>query len=399
MKIAALETKRGRVYLLLVLGFLTAIGPMSTDIYLTAFPMIANSFGTTTSAIQITFAASLLGLGLGQLLYGPIADRFGRTLPLRIGLTVFVLASIGCALAPGLPALVGLRFVQALGGSAGIVLSRAIVRDVFSGRDIARALSAIALVFAFGPVLAPAIGAAVLAVAAWPWIFGALAIFGAICLIGAVTLPETLPADRRSDSGIAGAFTSYGHIARTPAFLGPALIASLVSMGLFTYISSAPAIYLEDFHLSARSFSIIFGVGALFLAIGARVNMVLLRGHRVHQLLRAYLLLQLLATFVLVVNVYFRGPIWIFVCGIIAFQSCIGAVMGNAIAEVLRPFPRNAASAAALMGMMQMVLSALLASLLSRMDFFPPAEMSQVMFLVAALAFGISMLVRPGHQV
>jgi DHA1 family bicyclomycin/chloramphenicol resistance-like MFS transporter len=364
-----------RTRLLLLLAALTAFGPMSLDLYLPAFPEIARTFGTDTGSVQFTMSACLLGLGLGQVLWGPTSDRYGRRRPLAVGLTVFVVASLLIMLAPSLGILVLLRLVQALGGSAGIVIARAVVRDLYSGTELARAMSAIVTVFALAPVVAPLLGSAIILVAPWPWMFAALALFGVLCLIGVWRMPETLPADRRTDHGFVGAVRQYGVIIGNREFRYAAAIAALGSMALFTYISGSPAVLMDSYGLSEGGFALSFAALSLCFALGAQLNMRLLKRYRVITLLRSSVATQVTASMVvLVVGVLSLSLPFLMIPLVIALMTVAG-VNSNAMALALDPFPRSAASAAALVGGLQMTMGAVASAVFSAMTLRPPVEM------------------------
>jgi DHA1 family bicyclomycin/chloramphenicol resistance-like MFS transporter len=292
-----------------------------------------------------------------------------------VGLTVFVVASLLIMVAPSLGILVLLRLVQALGGSAGIVIARAVVRDLYSGTELARAMSAIVTVFALAPVVAPLLGSAIILVAPWPWMFAALALFGVLCLIGVWRMPETLPADRRTDHGFVGAVRQYGVIIGNREFRYAAAIAALGSMALFTYISGSPAVLMDSYGLSEGGFALSFAALSLCFALGAQLNMRLLKRYRVITLLRSSVATQVTASMVvLVVGVLSLSLPFLMIPLVIALMTVAG-VNSNAMALALDPFPRSAASAAALVGGLQMTMGAVASAVFSAMTLRPPVEM------------------------
>ncbi len=348
---------------------------MSLDLYLPAFPAIAADFGTDSGSVQLTMSACLIGLGLGQVVWGPTSDRFGRKRPLLVGLAIFITASLLIAVAPGFPAMVLLRFAQALGGSAGIVIARAIVRDVFSGVELARALSAIVTVFAIAPVVAPIIGSAILSTASWHWMFVALALFGAACLIGVLRLPETLPADRRTDHGLPGAMRQYRSIIGNRQFRYAAAIAALGSTALFAYISSSPAVFIDTYDVSPPGFALLFAGLAVCFAAGAQVNMRMLRRVRVLALLRASVTTQVVASLAVLSAAVLAVRLPLLLLPLVLALMTVAGVNSNGMALALDPFPRAAASAAALVGGLQMTMGALASAVLSALTLPPPVEM------------------------
>ena len=386
MKLDALETRFGRAWLLIVCGSLVSFAPIAFDMMLPAFPEMAETLGVSVGEVQLTLSAALLGMGLGQGLYGPISDCFGRRVPLIVGLSIFIAASIACAFAPSFEVLVALRFVQSLGGSAGMVLGRAIVRDRYNGVHLAKAMSSLTTVFALAPVLAPVFGAAVLAVATWQWMFIAMAAFGAYALIAVLTLPETLDESRRNNHGLVAAAKAYVTIAKSPAYRIAGVITGLTTLCLFAFIAMSPAVFMETYGVSNVGFAIIFGVNALFLVVGAQINIRLLKRFSVHALIRGSLLVLFMCGAVMTVAAIFHWSMFVIIVALAIATSSVGANMGNATSEVLKHFPKNAASASALIGVLQMSLGAAISTILGSLIFSPPLEMSLAILSGAGLA-------------
>lgn len=372
--------------MLVLLGALTAFGPMSLDLYLPAFESIAEDLKVPVSALGLTFSASLLGLGIGQLFYGPLSDRFGRKRPLLLGLSIFVLASIACTLAPNIFALVAFRFLQALGGSAGIVLARAMIRDQYSGKDLARILSLVAMVFGLAPVLAPTIGALLLRLGSWRIVFLALALFGAICFSAVSRINETLPLSHRVPHSITGALGNYIVVFRESGFRAPAFVAALSSMGLFAYISSSPRMYLTEFDLTPQQFGLAFGTGALAFVVGAQVNARLVRKSSIRTLLLVYLLIQVLASAVGIVAMRLGAPVVALVLILAIYQACTGGITGNALSEALGRFSVLVGTAAAVIGIMQLGSSSFVSAGLALIPLAPAALLTATLMLFSTAA-------------
>jgi DHA1 family bicyclomycin/chloramphenicol resistance-like MFS transporter len=375
--------------LLLLLAALTAFGPMSLDLYLPAFPSIATTYGTDTGSVQLTTSACLLGLGLGQVLWGPISDRYGRRRPLIVGLAIFIVASLLIAVAPTFTMLVLLRLLQALGGSAGIVIARACVRDLYSGVELARAMSAIVTVFALAPVVAPLIGSAILLVAPWEWTFVFLAAFGIACLVGVLLMPETLPAARRTEHGFSGAVRQYGTILSSGAFRTTATVAALGSMALFTYISLSPAVLIDGYGLTETGFALTFAGLSLCFALGAQINRRLLRTHRVVTLLRSSVATQLAASIVVLIAALATVALPALMIPLVIVMMTVAGVNSNAMALSLDPFPQSAASAAALVGGLQMSMGAIASAVFSALTLRPAVEMGLGMTVAGALSVSL----------
>ena len=382
--------------LLLLLAALTAFAPMSLDLYLPAFPAIARSFGTDTGSVLLTMSASLLGLGVGQILWGPTSDRYGRKRPLIVGVSVFIVTSLLITVAPTFGVLVALRFVQAMGGSAGIVIARAAVRDLFSGVELARAMSMIVTVFALAPVVAPLIGSAVLIVGGWQWDFVVLALFGAVCLVGVLKMPETLPHDRRTSHGFAGAMRQYGSIIGDSRFRVNATVAAMGSMAVFTYISSSPAVLMDSYGVSEGQFALIFAGLSICFALGAQLNMRLLKTHRVIALLRSSVTTQLVVSVIVLILALRSVSLIILLIPLVVVLMTVAGVNSNAMALSLDPFPNSAASAAALVGGLQQGAGAIASAVFSAMLLRPPVEMG--IGLTVAGLIGITLLTVTGAR-
>ena len=258
--------------LVVVLGALASFGPLSIDVYIPALPGVGGDLGVGAGAVALTVTACVVGLGVGQLLVGPMSDRYGRRTPLLAGIALFTVCSVACALAPTLPLLVVARFLQALGGSAGIVLSRAVARDLRSGPDLVRLYGLLLAVNALAPVLAPLLGGQLLRVTTWRGSFVALAVIGALLLVAALAVvDESLPARARRPGGVRSAGRSYAAVLEDTTFTGPAASSAMVFATLLAYISASPFV-LQDVHgLSPQLFSAVFGANAVALLVGTRL--------------------------------------------------------------------------------------------------------------------------------
>lgn len=356
---------------------------MSFDFYLPSFPDIAEQFGTSVSSVQLTLSAALIGVAVGQMVYGPLVDRFGRRGPAMAGLILFIVASIACALAPSLPVLIGLRFLQALGGSGAVVGARAMTRDRFSGPDLARAFSFIFLVFGVAPVLAPSLGAVMLVWTSWRGLFVFLAVFGLLCLGGIVKARETHPPERRTDHGFTDSLRAYRDLLRHPVFVWSTVAGIFVGAGLFAFISTAPAALIDAYGLSTGTFAIVFGVISLTIFASSSLNARLVRRFEVHQMILGAFAVQFVGTLLLLVVAGTSAPWWLFVIVLIIPVCCIGVLMPNTQASALEPFPHAAGSAAAFSGMAQMVGGATSAAVLSAATAHPPVALATV-FVVAS---------------
>ncbi|MET4633859.1 DHA1 family bicyclomycin/chloramphenicol resistance-like MFS transporter [Kaistia defluvii] len=247
-----------------VLGLLSAIGPFAIDMYLPALPAIGQDLGASTSAVQMSLMAFFISVGLGQLIYGPVADMVGRKPPLYFGLVLFALASIGCALAPNVEMLILFRFIQGLGACAGMVVPRAIVRDLHTGNEAAKLMSMLMLVFSISPILAPLAGSAVTAFASWRaifWIVMVAAILGLVLL--ALALDETRPAEDRVESGVGSAIAGYWQLLRDRHFLGLVFIGAFGISSFFAYLANSSFVLIDHYGLTPTQYSLAFSVNAV----------------------------------------------------------------------------------------------------------------------------------------
>jgi DHA1 family bicyclomycin/chloramphenicol resistance-like MFS transporter len=375
------------------LGAMSAFGPLATDLYLPALPAIARFYDSPVGRAQVTLAASFAGLAIGQLVYGPLSDRYGRRRPLLAGLAMFAAASVGCAAAPSLGVLICLLFLQAFGGCAGIVISRAVVRDLFTGADAAHFYTLIMLVFGLAPVLAPLIGGQFLALGGWRAPFIALAAFGVICLAVVLWLPETLAPDRRRTGGARDALRSYGLLLSNRAFLTWAGAGALSSVGLFAYIAASPAVVIDQYGVSPEVFGFVFGANAIGLVAASQIAGWLVRRLGPAVILRRAVVVQALAAGALVaVATTGAGGLAGVLTPLFFVVSCVGAVIPMSTALALTPFPERAGAAAALVGAVSLAVGAAAGALVGFVGLDPAASMAVVIASGCAAAAAILLL-------
>ncbi|HUA50938.1 MAG TPA: Bcr/CflA family multidrug efflux MFS transporter [Candidatus Sulfotelmatobacter sp.] len=353
---------RSRLFLMPALGALTAMAPMATDMYLPGLPALADDLAISPTSAQLTLSAFFFGFGGGQLLYGPLADRFGRRVPLLVGLVLFTGASLGCALAHSVDTLIVLRFLQALGGGAGPVLARASVRDLFGAGDrAARTLSTMVLIMGAAPLFAPLIGGQLLLIGGWRAIFVALSAFGAVCLVAVVlVLGETLPADQRLRVSAVGMIRSYGLLIGNRRYLGFALAAASITAGLFAYLTGSPFVFIKLYGVPAEDFGFLFAINVAGLLLGASINRRLVMRVGAHRLLSYALKVAAAAGLcLLAVALIGRGGLVALFVPLWCYISCMGFIGANAMACGLSLFPERAGTASALTGTLQFSIGAL----------------------------------------
>jgi DHA1 family bicyclomycin/chloramphenicol resistance-like MFS transporter len=356
--------QRSKLFIISLLGALSVISPFAIDMYLPAFPALATEFGVPSTSISLTLSSYFVGLALGQVVYGPLLDRFGRKKPLVAGLGLFILASLGCAAAPDIHTLIALRFVQALGGCVAQVASIAMVRDFFPANDAARVLSRLFLFIAVSPLLAPTVGSLVIEVGGWKAAFYALAgVVAAILGLVYFLLPEGHIPDPDISLRPGPILREYLAIMRHPRFATYALAGAFSFAGLFTYVAGSPVLFMDGFGVSGRVYSLIFAILAVGFIGGSQVNVILLRRSTSEVLFVRFLVAQIVAGIVFLAGSLAGGYglggtlLLLFV-----FLSCVGITNPNASGLAIGPFTKNAGSASALLGFFQLGIGAVIST-------------------------------------
>ncbi|MBM9476354.1 multidrug effflux MFS transporter [Nakamurella flavida] len=371
----------------LLLGALTAIGPLTIDLYLAAFPAITTDLATTQGAVQLTIAATLAGLAIGQLVIGSLSDALGRRRPLIVSLALYVAFSVAIVFAPSVSVLAVLRFGQGLTAAAGMVLSMAIVRDSFHGTQVGKVIARLMLVVGVAPILAPVIGAQLLLLGSWRMMFVVLAGFGLVLLALAIfVVPESLPVERRRSGGLGAALRSYGSLITDFSFLGLALLSGLYMAALFTYVSGATFVFQEQYGLSAQQFALVFTSGAIAVTAGSQINGALIgRVHPATILRVAVLSGVVLAAAMVASSLLDLGMVALIVLLVLTLLTA-GFVMPSVPTIALQANPHRAGSAAALLGALQFGLGAAISPLSGAFGPTTALSMTVVMFgsIVAA---------------
>jgi DHA1 family bicyclomycin/chloramphenicol resistance-like MFS transporter len=384
-------TRKRYFFLILILGSLTALSPFSIDMYLPGFPAIARAMHTTTEQVAQSLSSFFIGLAFGQLLYGPLMDRFGRKKPLYMGLSIYILVSIGCVSAGSIHLLIGLRFLQAIGSCAAAVAAMAMVRDIFPVKDNAKVFALLILVLGASPMIAPTVGGYLTAAFGWQAVFVCLMSIAVLMLIAVIfALPESYQPDTSYSLKPAPIIGSFLSVIKVPQFYTYALTYSLAFSGLFAYVAGSPIVFMEVFHVSGKVYGWIFA----FLSIGFvgsnQLNNLLLKYFRSEKIVLIALSVQAITAIAFLIaslNGWLGLPgtiamIFLILCG-------IGIANPNVSALSLSPFSKKAGTAVSLMGAMQLAIGALSSyciSLFSKPSIMP---MAMIMAVSSVFAFGI----------
>jgi MFS transporter, DHA1 family, multidrug resistance protein len=343
---------------------LSTFGPISLDLYLPALPQLAEDLSASPSGAQLTITACLLGLASGQLIAGPLSDRFGRRPPLIIGLVLYMLTSLACAFAPSIEILLVLRLLQGLAGAAGLVIARAVARDLYEGRELLIFFSRLVLISGLAPVIAPVLGGQLNRFTDWRGIFGVLAAFGLVLLLaGLFGVPETLPPERRRAGGLSATLHGFGELLRDRLFVGSALSSGLAGASMFAYIAGATFVLQQIYGLSPQGFSLVFGVNSLGIMAMSQLGGQLGRRWAPLGVLALGLGLNLLgAVGVAVATLSGLGLPWL-IGSLFVMVSAVGMVFPTATTLALSDYPHQAGSASSLLGLGQYVVGAVAAPL------------------------------------
>ena len=360
----AADTVRPPAHTVVVLGLLTMFGPLSLDLYLPALPQLADDLNTSASAAQLSITTCLVGLAVGQLVAGPMSDRLGRKRPLMVGLLAYLLASVACALAPSAAALAGLRLVQGLAGAAGIVISRAIARDLYSGRALMIFFSRLLLIAGLAPVVAPILGGQLSRIMSWRGIFGVLAGFGAVLLLaGWFGLKETLPPERRIVGGFSHTLHGYNTLLHDRFFVGCALSSGLAGATMFAYIAGSTFVLQRIYGMSPQAFSLVFGCISLGLVAAAQVGARLALVWSLPRVLGLGLAINLIGATALLATVISGLPLAVLIGSLVVMVCAVGLIFPTANALAMADYPDLAGTASSLQGLSQFVFGAVAAPL------------------------------------
>ncbi|MBT8226935.1 MAG: multidrug effflux MFS transporter [Dactylosporangium sp.] len=346
-----------------MLGALSTFGPLSLDMYLPALPQIARDLHASQALTQLTLSSCLAGLALGQLVAGPISDAVGRRRPMIAGVAMFALLSLGCAVAPSAPLLVGIRFLQGLGGAAGLVVARAIVRDVFPGARAARVFASLMLVSGLAPIVAPVLGGQLLRWTDWRGVFVALAAIGVVLVLAAVRVPETLPPAARRSGGLTDPARMFRTLVTDLVFMGYALSTGFAGAAMFTYISTSSFVLQSGYGVSPRAFSLIFASNAAGLMLAGQISARLVGWLGPRRLYVSGLAAVAAGAVSLVVVIVSGLPLAAVLATLFIVVASQGLTMPNGTALALAPYGQAAGSASAQFGVQQFLIAAIISPL------------------------------------
>lgn len=389
---------RSPLRLALILGALGAFAPFATDMYLTSFSAIAADLATDVAHVQLSLSSFFLGLCVGQLLYGPMTDAWGRRGPLLVGIWLFAVASLLLMLSPRVELFIGLRALQAVGGCAGMIVGRAIVQDLMAPGEAARMLSTLMMVQGLGPILAPPLGGWLLALAGWKSVFVFLALFGSACLVAVWRgLPESLPVAARRPLRLGDTARTFGRLLRTPGFALPALTGAMAMAAMFAYIAGSPYVFMVLHHVPQQHYGWLFAANGIGMVIAGRINVMLLRRLPTRTVLHLAICVMLLAALVLLLLRDGALP-WL-VAPLFVCIGCVPMVAANSVAMAMGTDRSVAGSASSLIGALQFGLATCASALVGTLDDGTALPMTAVMTGCTAIAAVLAWLQpRPAQE-
>ncbi|MBY0144380.1 multidrug effflux MFS transporter [Neobacillus niacini] len=387
-------TSTKRLQLALLLGSLGLLGPFTIDTYLPSFPTIVKDYDTTASLVQVSLTTCLLGLGLGQLVIGPMSDVQGRRKPLRTFLFLYLIASVICAFAPNIYTFIGARFIQGFAAAGGLVISRAIVRDLYSGRELTKFFSLLMLVGNLGPIVAPIAGAIILAFTDWSGVFLVLSCIGIILvLLVSWKLEETLPEEKRVSSNFSQIVKNFGSLFRDREFTGYALTQGLIVAGIFAYVSGIPFVYQNIYGVSPQVFSLLFGVNGVALIIGSQLVGRLADIISETTFLKIGLFTANIAGAVLLAALLLKAPLLAVAIPIFFFIASLAVISSTSFTLAMEKQGHIAGSASALLGLLPFVLGSLTSPLVGIAGEYSAIPMGVIMlatsFIALLIYFGV----------
>ncbi|WP_153733374.1 multidrug effflux MFS transporter [Sporosarcina obsidiansis] len=375
------------VWLVLLLGSLTAFGPLSMDMYLPGLPVVAEDLQASTSLVQLSLTACLVGLGAGQLVFGPMSDIYGRRKPLVITLIVYAVASVMCAFSTNIWAFILLRFIQGMTGAAGIVIARACARDLYAGKELTKFMALLSIVNGAAPILAPIAGGVVLSFASWQVVFFILGGIGLLMFLStSFFLPDTLPVEQRSEGGMLAVVKTFGGLLKDKWFMSIALTQGLIMSSMFAYIAGSPFVLQNIYGVSAQQFSLFFALNGIGIIIAAQVTGRL--AGKIHEVkfLGTGVLISFTGSILLVLVVWNEWSLFMMATALLLVVSSVGMVSTSSFSLAMQSQGKSAGSAAAFLGLLPFVGGATVSPLVGLAGDFSAWPMGIIILLCSSSA-------------
>lgn len=384
---------------IVVLSLLMGFASISTDLYLPAMPAMGRDLGAETGMIELTVSGYLIGFSLAQLIWGPLSDRYGRRVPVALGLVLFIIGSGGCAMANDATSLIGWRLVQAIGACASVALSRAMVRDLFEGDRAAQMMSTLITIMAIAPLLGPIVGGQIEAVADWRAIFWVLVVIGIVAFLALMTIPETLPRDRRSQEALGLALRRYIELIGNRRLLAYIGVGGFFYGGMFAYIAGTPFAYIDYYEVPSQLYGFLFGAGILGIMATNTINARLVRRFGTNRMILGGAVSAATWAFVTAIDSYTDWfGLWGIAVPLFLFASMTGFIVANAIAGALQDFPHRAGAVSALVGATQYGSGVFGSALVGAWSDGTPSSMGLVIALAGAGCLISAIAVMRAHR-
>lgn len=372
-----------RFWFILILGSLTAFGPLSIDMYLPAFPIVTNDLQTTPSLVQLSLTFCLLGLAAGQLVIGPLSDIRGRRQPLIIAMIFFAIASFFSAFTTNIWLFITLRFVQGFTGAAGIVISRAIARDLYTGKELTKFFALLMLINGTAPILAPIIGGFIISYTTWQMVFIILSIFGLSMFFGVTfCVPESLPQEKRSSVGLIPTLQAFKELLKNREFIGYALTQAFIMTSMFAYISGSPFVIQNIYKESAQTFSILFAINGVGIIVATHLTGKLVNRFSELTLLFSGLMVAVVGSVLLIISVFSQLSLPFLSIALFIIVSSVGIVSTTTFSLAMQKQTKNVGSASALLGLFPFIGGAIVAPLVGIAGDHTAIPMAIIIFLL-----------------